>query len=106
MEGHQVTSIGIIYGADRIARFLGIGRRQVYHAGSRHGLPVFKIGTTICARPEPLLAWVAAQEALAEQDRIHARAASDTTLPEVAAPSRPPVVGLALTTFHKRRSRT
>jgi excisionase family DNA binding protein len=69
MDGRSNKGMQVIYGAGRIAEFLGIGRRQVYHAAERHGLPVFKIGTTVCARPEAIAAWLSAREASADEAR-------------------------------------
>lgn len=69
MDGRSNNDVPMIYGAGRIAEYLGIGRRQVYHAAERHGLPVFKIGTTVCARPESLAAWISAREASAAEAR-------------------------------------
>lgn len=62
METKTDRTLDLIYGADRIAAFLGIGRRQVYNASARHGMPVFRIGTTICARESTLREWLAERE--------------------------------------------
>lgn len=55
----------ILYGADAIAAFL-FGekklRRRVYNLVDGNGLPVFRIGVSICARKSALLEWIAAQE--------------------------------------------
>lgn len=59
----------ILYGADAIAIFMfgdSKHRRRVYNLVDGNGLPVFRIGVNICARKSVLLAWIAAQEALAE----------------------------------------
>jgi hypothetical protein len=69
MDARSNTGMQVIYGAGRIAEFLGIGRRQVHHAAECHGLPVFKIGTTVCARPEAIAAWISAREASADEAR-------------------------------------
>lgn len=62
MDMEPPKTLDLIYGADRIAAFLGIGRRQVYNASARHGMPVFRIGTTICARESKLREWIAERE--------------------------------------------
>lgn len=56
------SALNIMYGAEKIAAYLGIGKRQVYHACTTGTLPVFRIGATICARPDTLLAWIVEQE--------------------------------------------
>ena len=40
----------ILMGAAAIADYLGWPRRKVYHCVEARRLPVFKVGTTICAR--------------------------------------------------------
>ena len=62
MDQARTAPIEIIYGAKNIAGFLGLERRQIYHASDRHGLPVFRIGATLCARPAALLTWIAEQD--------------------------------------------
>lgn len=56
----------VLYGAEEIASFL-FGdrryRRRVYTRAAKAQLPVFRIGTSICARKSVLLAWMAQQEA-------------------------------------------
>lgn len=52
-------------GADEIARFLFGNpeqRRKVYHLVATSNLPVFKLGSMICARKSILLTWIAEQE--------------------------------------------
>lgn len=67
--GHAHPELEIIYGAERIARALGVDRRHVYHACAEHGLPHFRIGAVICARPAALGRWLRANEARSEQDQ-------------------------------------
>lgn len=55
----------LLFGAEEIAIFLFSSadhRRRVYHLAEKHGLPVFRIGSTLCARRERLLAWLDAKE--------------------------------------------
>jgi hypothetical protein len=55
----------MLRGADEIARFLYGSenlRRKVYHLVASSNLPVFKLGSMICARKSVLLKWVEAQE--------------------------------------------
>ena len=55
----------LLRGADAIAAFLfddaGM-RRKVYHLVATSNLPVFKLGSMICARKSVLLQWVQRQE--------------------------------------------
>jgi len=56
----------LLRGAEEIALFLygdRTLRRKVYHLSSCSNLPVFKLGSVICARKSVLLKWVADQEA-------------------------------------------
>jgi len=55
----------ILHGADQIAKFLygdERQRRKVYHLADKENLPVFRLGTTICARKSTLLRWIEEQE--------------------------------------------
>lgn len=63
-------------GAQEIAFFLYADRklrRKVYHLAATSNLPVFKLGSVICARKSVLLKWVTEQEARhAANNRIQA----------------------------------
>jgi hypothetical protein len=55
----------ILRGADEIAEFLFGSRsyrRKVYYLAACTKLPVFRLGTKLCARRSVLLGWIAAQE--------------------------------------------
>jgi hypothetical protein len=55
----------LLRGADEIADFLfgdGGQRRKVYHLAETSRLPVFRLGTKLCARRSVLMAWIASQE--------------------------------------------
>lgn len=52
----------LIFGAEKIAKALGLTRRQVYHAAASGYIPSFRIGATICARRSTLLSWIEDQE--------------------------------------------
>ena len=66
----------MLRGAEAIAEFLygdSEQRRKVYHLVATSHLPVFKLGSMICARRSVLLKWVEAQEERhAGEDRRHA----------------------------------
>jgi hypothetical protein len=55
----------ILRGAEELANFL-FGdreqRRKVYHLAATSNLPVFKLGSMICARKSVLLKWIEEQE--------------------------------------------
>ena len=55
----------LLFGAGAIAAFLFGGsehRRKVYHLAQSGQLPVFRLGTHLCARRSTLIAWIEAQE--------------------------------------------
>ena len=66
----------LLKGADAVARYLGISRRQIYHYTENGYLPVFRIGTAIFARRTTLSAWVADQERAATPRRRGSRVAA------------------------------
>lgn len=55
----------LLMGADAIARFLGITRRQTYRLVYDGLLPSFKLGGTVSARRSSLTAWLAEKETIA-----------------------------------------
>ena len=64
-EGEADFSRDMLRGADEVAEFLfgsKAQRRKVYHLASTSNLPVFKLGSMICARKSVLLTWVETQE--------------------------------------------
>jgi hypothetical protein len=67
IEAERVTSIGddLLDGAHEIAEFLFGDRRQrrrVYYLAESGFLPIFRLGSTICALRSTLRAWIAQQE--------------------------------------------
>jgi hypothetical protein len=55
----------LLRGAEEIAQFLYGDRelrRKVYHLVASSNLPVFKLGSMICARKSVLLKWIKDQE--------------------------------------------
>lgn len=55
----------LAFGAEAIAQVLGLSTRQVYHLSERSYLPIFRIGSTICARRSTLQQWFDEQESAA-----------------------------------------
>jgi hypothetical protein len=66
IEDDPEFSQDLLRGAEEIAQFL-FGdrelRRKVYHLVATSNLPVFKLGSMICARKSVLLNWIREQEA-------------------------------------------
>lgn len=55
----------MLRGADELAHFLFGNReqrRKIYHLAATSNLPVFKLGSMICARKSVLLSWIEEQE--------------------------------------------
>jgi hypothetical protein len=69
----------MLRGADAIAEFLYGDRemrRKVYHLVASSNLPVFKLGSMICARKSVLLKFIEAQEGRHANDNIPSSAKS------------------------------
>ena len=55
----------LLRGAEAIAEFLfgsRTERRKVYHLAEKSRLPVFRLGSVLCARKSVLLQWIGEQE--------------------------------------------
>jgi len=64
-ESGEDLATDILRGADELAQFLFGSRdqrRKVYHLAATSNLPVFKLGSMICARKSILLKWIIEQE--------------------------------------------
>ncbi len=71
----------LLKGADAIAEFLfgdRNGRRKVYYLAESSRLPLFRLGSQLCARRSVLIGWVAAQER-----RVRDREADEEHVTEV-----------------------
>lgn len=68
--GSWVLGSDLLRGADQIAGFL-FGdpklRRKVYHLAETSRLPVFRLGSVLCARRSTLVQWISDQESRARQ---------------------------------------
>lgn len=62
----------LAFGAEAIANVLGLTTRQVYHLNEKSHLPIFRIGSTICARRSTLQKWFDDQER-AVHERVAAK---------------------------------
>jgi hypothetical protein len=54
----MVEDLDLLTGADAIATFMSVKVRRIYHLAETQRLPVFRIGSTLCARRSTLLRWV------------------------------------------------
>ena len=66
MTETMALSDDLLFGAEEIAEFV-FGdrkkRRQIYHLAKHKSIPVFRMGSTLCARRSKLIGWIEAQEA-------------------------------------------
>lgn len=76
-QPHHPATEGIaddlLRGAEAISQFLfgdKILRRKVYHLAETSRLPVFRLGSVLCARRSVLIAWIAEQEQRASHNGI------------------------------------
>lgn len=58
MKNSVTFSVEILAGTRAIAEFLGTSPRQVAYWNEQGRIPCFRIGKTICARPETLRQWL------------------------------------------------
>jgi hypothetical protein len=62
---HQPLANDILRGADEIAEFIfgdKGSRRKIYYLCECTRLPVFRLGSVLCARKSVLLGWISGQE--------------------------------------------
>lgn len=65
MSGGQVANLDVLTGAAAIAAFLfgsSAYRKKVYDLAEKSQLPVFRLGSIVCARKSVLIEWIEAQE--------------------------------------------
>lgn len=71
MTTHTETQqADLLWGAQTIARFLGLTKRQVYYALESGSLPIRKIGGRLCARRSSLLAFIEGDFTKPEQSYV------------------------------------
>jgi hypothetical protein len=61
----QELADDLLRGADAIAEYIfgaGASRRRVYYLAEASYLPVFRLGSVLCARRSVLMRWIAGQE--------------------------------------------
>lgn len=64
-ESPQELGDDLLRGAEEIANFIfgeRGSRRKIYYLAETSHLPVFRLGSTLCARRSVLLRWIAGQE--------------------------------------------
>jgi hypothetical protein len=62
---HEPLAEDLLRGADEISDFIfgkRGGRRKVYYLAECARLPVFRLGSMLCARKSVLIGWIAGQE--------------------------------------------
>lgn len=62
MNTDYELSDDVLWGAEAIGQFLGMTRRQVYHACDQEHLPIFRVGSTLVCRRSTLMAFITARE--------------------------------------------
>ena len=56
------TGIALLHGMPAIAEAMGLTPRQIRNLMEAEGLPTFRIGRTVCARPERIRNWLEKHE--------------------------------------------
>jgi excisionase family DNA binding protein len=54
----MADELDLLSGAEAIAAYIGVKPRRIYHLAETRRLPVFRIGSTLCARRSTLLRWI------------------------------------------------
>jgi excisionase family DNA binding protein len=54
----MADELDLLSGAEAIASYIGVKPRRIYHLAETRRLPVFRIGSTLCARRSTLLRWI------------------------------------------------
>jgi excisionase family DNA binding protein len=67
----MTDELDLLSGAEAIAAYIGVKPRRVYHLAEGRRIPVFRIGSTLCARRSTLLRWVEDMERAAICDTSH-----------------------------------
>lgn len=62
MNSEYDLSSDVIWGAEAIGQFLGMTRRQVYHACYQEHLPIIRVGSTLACRRSTLISFIADRE--------------------------------------------
>ncbi len=68
----QPLAPDLLRGADEIAEFIfgeRASRRKVYYLAETSHLPVFRLGSQLCARRSVLMRWIAGQESRVQPSR-------------------------------------
>lgn len=73
----QPLAHDLLCGADAIAEFIfgeRASRRKVYYLAETSHLPVFRLGSQLCARRSVLMRWIAGQESRVKSPGLKAGA--------------------------------
>ena len=74
-QSHELAG-DLLHGADEIAEFIfgkRGGRRKVYYLAECARLPVFRLGTMLCARRSVLMGWIAGRKAACYRHMVRNR---------------------------------
>jgi excisionase family DNA binding protein len=67
----MADELDLLSGAEAIAAYIGVKPRRIYHLAETRRLPVFRIGSTLCARRSTLLRWIEDMERAAITNEGH-----------------------------------
>jgi excisionase family DNA binding protein len=67
----MADNLDLLSGAEAIAAYVGVTPRRIYHLAETGRLPVFRIGSTLCARRSTLRRWIEDMERAAINDTSH-----------------------------------
>jgi excisionase family DNA binding protein len=67
----MADELDLLSGAEAIAAYIGVKPRRIYHLAETRRLPVFRIGSTLCARRSTLLRWIEDMERAAITSEGH-----------------------------------
>ena len=67
----NADELDLLTGAGEIAAFMRVKPRRVYHLAETRRLPVFRLGSTLCARRATLVRWIEDMEKAAIDSADH-----------------------------------
>lgn len=58
----MADELDLLTGAEAIAAFIGVKPRRIYHLAEARRLPIFRLGSVLCARRSTLVTWIEEME--------------------------------------------